>query len=312
VKVQRRIKREQALRRSSDEKVTNLTRELQTTKDRLARIERAGNTDDSAKTLKGFNDQLAALGVQLTAAIEAGESAKQADIQMKIGDVQADKKLLERDIEAAKQRKANGEEEETRGRVNTETPERPALVSDFMAANRRWWNMPSAKELKEAAVEIDKDIKQQIKDGDLDYEEYSEEHMDELTVRLAKEAEKLDLDVEIRDFNGEIFELDNEDDDQLETRGAANGRDKGKDVRSRSRGAPQGGMGGREGRRGAQSDIELAKQGRARLSEDDYQTMRVYGLNPNDDDARKRFAKERVRTILTDSSRSSTDRRGSR
>jgi len=134
-------------------------------------------------------------------------------------------------------------------------------------------------------------------------------------VRLAEEAERLGLDIEIRDFNGDVFELDADEEEEQDTRrDAANGRDKGKDVRSRNggKGAPQGGMGGREGRRGAQSDLELAKQGRARLTEDDYQTMRVYGLNPNDDDHRKRFAKERVRTILTDAQRSGGGRGGSR
>jgi hypothetical protein len=310
-RVQRRVERERALRRTSEERVTNLTRENKEIKDRLARIERASDTGESEKTLKGLTDKLAALQKKLETAIEDGKTVDQANLQMEIGDALAEKKLLERDIATAKARKDEKPEE----REVTPTADRPPLVDDFMRANRRWWNLPSAEKLKNAAIEIDKQIKQEIKDGDADYEEYSEGHMDELTVRLAEEAERLDLGIEVRDINGDVYEPDEDEeegsDDDEKDDATADRRSRETNVRGKGkeRGAPQGGMGGREGRRGAQSDLELARQGRARLTADDYETMRVYGLNPNDEDHRKRFAKERVRTILTEAGKAG---RGSR
>jgi hypothetical protein len=51
------------------------------------------------------------------------------------------------------------------------------------------------------------------------------------------------------------------------------------------------------------SDLELARQGKARLTEADYAQMRVFKLDPNDPKVRTQFAKERVRTILTEANK---------
>jgi hypothetical protein len=128
--------------------------------------------------------------------------------------------------------------------------------------------------------------------------------MDHLTKLVAKEAKKLGIDVQIRDFNGDVYE-DGDADEPEPDNSARNGRRGTRDVKASGNGArpPQGGQGGREGRRGAMSDLELARQGKARLTEADYAQMRVFKLDPNDPKVRTQFAKERVRTILTEANK---------
>lgn len=306
---QRRDNRRREAQRASDQKVSNLTTELNKTRERLAKLERAGSENEIALSISQLEAKLESLKKELAAAIEAGDTTKQLDLTVKMGEVQGDLALARRDLQAAKNRPQQ-QQQEAEEREEEREQGTPELVEDFVRANRRWWNLPSAKPLKDAAIEIDKIIKQEIADGDLDFDEYSPEHMDELVARLAEEKEKLGFnDVVLRDFEGEEFVLDDDDTEQ-EPRGdrrsstAATGRDKGRDVKGKDRGnsrrAPQGGMGGREGRRGPQSDLELARQGKARLTEEDYAQIRVFKLDPNDPEVRKRFAKERVRTILTE------------
>jgi hypothetical protein len=219
-------------------------------------------------------------------------------LQIELGDVQASIKLQERDLEVAKRQAETSTETQTTR--DDQKKQQPKLVRDWLASNRKWWNLPSAKPLREASVEIDKQIREEISKGDLDFKEYDEDHMDELTARLLEEANRLGLNFQINDFNGEEFIPDDEEGNEPDQT-AANGRDKGTKVRGNNRGrAPQGSMGGRDGRRNAPTDVELARQGKVRLTEADFQQMRVFKLNPQDPDARKAFAKERIRTILTE------------
>lgn len=305
---QRRENRERELARRSTEQVTNLTAQNRQLQERLAKLERSGSEREIEGSIATMKAQIETLKKELEAAIEAGETSKQLDLTIKIGEVQGRLALAERDLQNAKAAPAVKETTAEAG-ADPMQGKRPAIVDDWIKANRKWWNLPSAKLLRDAAVAIDKQIREEIADGELDFDEYTEEHVDELTERLAEERERLGEQFavfEIRDFEGEEFVLDEPDQnerDRGDRETAANGRDREKSVRGNDRGtrrSPQGGMGGREGRRGAMSDLELARQGKARLTEDDYAQMRVFKLDPNDPNVRKRFARERVRTILTE------------
>lgn len=313
---QRRGNRERELLRKSGEQVSDLTRRLSDATTRLAKLERAGSEKEVTTSIAQMEAQLAGLKTELAAAMEAGDTAKNLDLTIKLTELQGRLAVARRDLEVIKARPAVDPAAAERGAGGGDPGEeqQPQLVADWMTANRKWWNLPSAKALREAAVAIDKQIREEIADGELEFGEYSEDHIDELTLRLAEERERLGdkfMDFEIRDFEGEVFDLDQEPEGEERDRSgrretAAAGRDKGNDVRGNERGsrrAPQGGMGGREGRRGAQSDLELARQGKARLTEDDYEQMRIFRLDPNNPDVRKRFAKERVRTILTEANK---------
>lgn len=299
--VARRINRERELRRRTEEEVSNVTAENQRLQERLARYERAKSDPAKIETsLKELKAKLEELKKKLFEVIEAGETQKQMELQIELGDVQASIKLQERDLEAAKKQAEADPDTDTSDNPGSQKKQQPKLVRDWLASNRKWWNLPSAEPLRKASIEIDKQIRDEIQNGDLDFKEYDEDHMDELTSRLMDEADRLGLNFQIKDFNGEDFIPDDEEGDEP-TEQAANGRDKGNNVRGNNRGrAPQGSMGGREGRRKAPSDLELARQGKVRLTEADFQQMRVFKLNPQDPNARKAFAKERIRTILTD------------
>jgi hypothetical protein len=52
------------------------------------------------------------------------------------------------------------------------------------------------------------------------------------------------------------------------------------------------------------TDADLARQGKVGLAEADFTQMRMYGLDPKNVEHKKRFAKERMRTIITDEKRS--------
>lgn len=301
-KMQRRINREQELRRASEEEVTNITAENRKLKEKLAKFQRAGGTEQIETSIKALKEKVKEITGKLEKAIEAGETKEQLALQIELGEVQAKILLAERDLESAKQRATTDPEDDADADAR-KAPEQPKIVKDWLRANAKWWNLPSADPLRKASIELDKQIRAEIKDGDLDFDEYSEDHMDELTERLIEEADRLQLDFVIRDFNGEEYTLDDEADEPAERERAADrGRNKGRDVRSNSRGSrsPQGGMGGRDGRRNAPTDLELARQGKVRLSEADYAQMRQYKLDPNDPAARKAFGKERIRTILTE------------
>lgn len=311
---QRRDNRAAELARKSEEKVSNLTRALGAANERIAKLERAGDEKGITATIAQLEAKIKEITTQLAAAKEAGNTTEDLALTIKLGEVQGELALARRDLQVAKARPAvdPGAADNRGAGDDKEDDKRPEIVEDWMTANRRWWNLPSAEALRKAAVVLDNQIREEIRDGELDIDEYSEAHMDELTMRLADEQERLGLDFEIRDFEGEVFIPEEEPDPSADReRGerhatAANGRDKGNDVRGRDRGtrrAPQGGMGGRDGRRGAQSDLELAKQGKARLTDEDYEQMRIFKLNPNDPEVKKRFAKERVRTILTEASK---------
>jgi hypothetical protein len=107
------------------------------------------------------------------------------------------------------------------------------------------------------------------------------------------EAEPEDLDRDAR----------NRDDDRDLDRGRGRDRDAGRD-RDTRRAPPRrhaaGNMGTNDRRRGNSDARTLAEQGRVRLTPADHAQMREYGLDPNSPKDKKAFAKERMRTILSE------------
>ncbi len=310
-KVRRRINRERALRRKSDERSDEIAAENVRLRERL-KLARKEDVTAQETTLAAKKEQIKTITTQLEAAIEAGNTKEQLDLTIKLGELQADIKLMERDIATAKEAQA-GVEEETEARTDGPAPEAVKAATKWARVNRSWWNLSAFKDAQKDTMTLDRQILAEIKDGDLDIEPYSDEHMDELAHRL--KAAYPDLD--IRNLDDERVDLDGDgdddedrdmrdDDDELE-RGSRrqNGRREvernGRNGNGRGR-APQGGIGGRGGR-GRPDPVALARQGKVQLGREDYAQMRQYGLDPNDKKVRERFAKERMRTILTDAQR---------
>jgi len=301
-RVRRRINREISLRRRVE---TRLEREIaarQRAEERLARLEKLQQEIENNSSVKDIEQKIKEVTEQLAQAKEAGETQKELELTIKLTDLQAELKLLrfnlERNAREQIARDTSGDEDadDTRsyGRERS---------SEWIRANRRWWNTTRWAAAKRDAIAHDKTILEEIKDGTLDFEPYSDEHFEELSRRLKADYPELDL----RTIDGDPFELDDDEGDDVSDRdnrraaGEYHDRDRGsRQVNGNgSRRAPMGGLGGRDGRR-ERSEVELAMAGKVRLTEDDFRQMRIFGLDPNNPEHKKRFAKERMRTILAE------------
>src|SRR5688572_5182712 len=90
-RVRGRINREIALRKRTERRLNEQTAVNDELRDRLGRVERRQNanqiTDDAQKSLKEINSKIEAKKAQLAAAIEAGETAKQLDINIELSEL---------------------------------------------------------------------------------------------------------------------------------------------------------------------------------------------------------------------------------
>ena len=288
-KVQRRINREIALRRGVERRLDEQTSETMELRERLAKLERANQQNTSSAALATqvaeIERNIQDVRTRLEAAIETGKTSEQLDLNIKLADLVADLKLAKFKAEQVR---------ETAEKTTTEEKpreERAPVVEDWMRANKKWWNLSRFRDAKADAITIDKEIIAEIKSGDLDFEQYSEEHLRELASRL-KEAYP---DLDVRDSDGQPVNAEDGVEDRTDIADE-------KQARQTPRVAPVGGV-NRSGRRD-NSDRSAVAAGRVRLTNQDFATMRLFGLDPNNDEHRKRFAKERQRTVLSAGARS--------
>ena len=59
-----------------------------------------------------------------------------------------------------------------------------------------------------------------------------------------------------------------------------------------------GDSGARDLERQRASELEMARQGKVVLTAEDFKEMRIFKLDPNNPEHKKRFAQERARTLL--------------
>lgn len=309
--IRARINRERALKDQANIRATNAVRRAENVEARLAKIERAQLDVNNNVGVKDLEQKIATLKGELAKAVEKGETQEQMDLTIKLGDAQADLKLLKYDL---KRKQDDATAEEARAKKEREAADasggdaggddEPApTTQEWMAANRAWFSKVRFKEAKADAIALDKEILAEIADGEVDFEQYSEEHFEELNTRLAA----LHPDLPINSLDGEPFEAAGDDDEEDENVGTRN-NDRGGDRRTartpvNGRRPPVGGSGQRSNGRKQVSEVELAKQGKVRLDESDFKQMRMYGLDPKDPKQKERFARERMRSILTQDKR---------
>lgn len=325
-RVQKRIARERAivnrertLREQAQRELGEERTARQELSERVLRIEREGKVVAANTDVKALESQIEALVPQIAAATEAGDTAKALSLQIKLGDLQGDLKVLKFELKLRGENARIVEENERRERERREaaakrgapaaedglTDEERRAAAKFPRVNRRWWN--SDADAKEAALAIDAEILEELDAGDLDFDKYSDEHFEELAQRLHEEFPEL----EIRDLDREPYQFDDQAQD-LEDRGGARGARRGARVSNNQRQngnrAPQGRLGSE---RRVANEVEMARQGRVVLTEDDFKEMRVFKMDPNNPEHKKAFAKERARTILAGAARGD-DQRGAR
>ncbi|HSV90907.1 MAG TPA: hypothetical protein VLH80_07390 [Nitrospiraceae bacterium] len=298
------VNRERALREQTQRALDEERAARQATDERIARLERATTEVAQNAGVKDLENQIATLKPQLAAAMEAGETAKALDIQDKLSDLKAKLEVVKYDL-AQRARAAEAAAAAARSRTTTTTteadktteidPDAAASAAAFKKANRHWWNRTANKEAKEDAVTIDREILQEIQDGELDFEPYSDEHWEEVAHRLHEAYPHL----EIQDLDGQPYNFDDEEQENMNQNDRRNGGKTGRQQNGRQQGnrAPTRGM-GQNGRKSA-SDMDLARQGKVTLDQDDFATMRLFKMDPNNPNDKKYFAKEKMRSILT-------------
>lgn len=302
------VNRERALREATQRELTEERAARVAQDERIARLERSQTQVAGNASVKDLENQLAALKPQFVAALEAGESAKAADLNDKISDLKAKLEVVKYDLhqkqiaaEAAAARRTTAATTTTTTDATTAVDEQRAaeLSAQFWRQNRHWANRTANKEAASDVVLIDKEILAEVEAGDLDFDRYSDEHFEELARRLHAEHPHL----EIQDLEGEPYNFDDDEGDMNDTRGGNNGRQQNNG--RQSQGGRQGNRGaapvrnmGQGGRR-APNEVELARQGKVILDDDDRATMRLFKMDPNDPNAKKYFAREKARSIVS-------------
>lgn len=309
-RVRARINRERALRMRTERKLDESNADNQELRERVARLERRQTVSEvsteAKQKIKDIDAKITTATAALTAAAEAGDTAKQMNLNIEISGLIADKKLLEQraeDQRVAAERAANERGTEERA-GEREDPRIARMTARWQTANRKWWNLNRFSGVKKDAVELDIELRSEVGNGAVDMEEYSDEYFAELSSRL----KGLYPDLDVRGLDGEAIELEADDVDRTNSRERDRDRDSDRGQRSSSRRPAAGSMGTHDRRRGGGDAAAMASQGRVRLSAPDYAQMRTYGLDPNNEAHKKRFAKERMRTILSGDGESS--RRG--
>lgn len=284
--VQRQLTEEQTARRAQDERIARLER---------AQTEVAGNTG-----VKDLEAKIEALKPQIAAAMEGGETAKVLDLQDKLSDLKAQLAVLKYDLQQ-RQRQADAQaatRQQQTGATDTtaviDDPRVAELAVAFQKANRHWWNRSANKAAREDCITIDKEILADIQAGELDFEPYTDEHFEEMARRLHDTYP----DLEIQDLDGQPYQFDEDDmnDDRDGNRGQRGNGNRQQQQTGRGS-APVNRM-GQNGRIRA-TEVDLARQGKVTLTQEDFATMRTFKMDPNNPTDKKYFAKEKMRSILS-------------
>jgi hypothetical protein len=303
------VNRERALREQTQGQLAEERAARQAQDERIAKLERAQTEIAGNAGVKDIEAQIAALRPQITAALEGGDTAKTLELNEKLSDLKAKLEVLKYDLgqrqraaeAAAASKRTTGTTAATTDTTSETDPRVAELAVQFQKMNRHWWNRSANKAAREDAITIDREILGDIQAGELDFEPYSDEHWEELAHRLHETYPEL----EIQDLDGQPYIFDNEE-DMTDTAGRRTG---GNNARPQNGGrqqqpgrgarvsAPVARM-GQNGRRGPDL-VEKARRGQVEIDDDLRNTMRIFKVDPNDPNAKKYFARERARTILS-------------
>lgn len=302
--------RERALREQSDKQLKDERVARQALDDRLIRIERTQKQVDTNGDLRALKVERDALVPMIAAATEAGETKKALELQIKHGELQGRIGIMEYDIklrsENAQAIEAREKQERDRRQAEGDTSrqipahelaENQERIAGYKKSNRFWTRKGDNSDAFRIQGELDQEILDGISAGEYDFKPYSEEHFQELADQLHEEFP----DLELCDPDGVPYEFDgtaNEDDTRGDRRPerAMNER--------QQNGRPPAGRGGtRNGGRRAPDIVEQARQGKVTLTAEDFKTMRIYKLDPNNPKDKVAYAKERARSIISEASR---------
>lgn len=285
------VNRERTLREQTQRELAEERTARTALTERLDRIERAQTEVTANADVKALQAQIDALIPQIATATEVGDTKKAFELQIKLGDLQGDLKIRKYEL-AQQARQATTQQRQTATTQATDTtsevdPAAAESAERFKRANRHWWNRSANKSARDDAITIDREILDELRAGELDFEPYSDEHWEEVARRLHETYP----DLEIQDLDGVAYEFGEDEGEPMNN---------GRDQRQNGRRA------GNPGTRGAQqtgrrntTEADLARQGKVTLNESDFNTMRLFKMDPNSPTDKKYFAKEKMRSILS-------------
>lgn len=228
--------------------------------------------ETQAPDTKDLDSQLSALESDLAAAIEAGDSAKQAKLNVKIAQL-----TTERATRLAAPRRQ--EQRSTQQRAAPAKTAGPTPTGRaFIEANEDWWSDPEQAAARAAITAIDDSL---IANGS---DPNSERHYE----RIAKRAKEMGLKVKIRqpfddgaDMRNDVVDLEDEDEPPR---------------RNQRRTAPMGNNG--TSRQRVNTEVRDARAGKIVLDDAARETMRTFKLDPENPQHVRAFAKSRQERIL--------------
>lgn len=301
------VNRERNLREQTQRELAEERSARQALTERLDRIERAQTEVTGNADVKALQSKIDALAPQIAAATEGGDTKKALELQIQLGDLQGDLKILKYDLqrkaEVARVQSAQSQQAATQRATDTTVqvdPEAAESAERFKRANRHWWNRSGNKQARDDAVTIDVEVLGDIRNGELDFQPYSDEHWEEVARRLHESYPNL----EIQDLEGAAYQFDEEGEgDDMNQRGNGRQQQRRSIPTPPMRGAQQNG-------RRTQTEVDLARNGKVTLNEKDFNTMRTFKMDPNNPTDKKYFAQEKRRSILNGERQSGGNRNG--
>lgn len=284
------VNRERTLREQTQRELAEERTARQALTERLDRIERAQTEVTGNADVKALQSQIDALVPQIAAATEAGDTKKSLELQIKLGDLQGDLKVLKYDLQKKVEAARTQATKTVVRAVDTTTEVDPEAIDSaerFKKANRHWWNRSANKEARDDAVTIDLEVINDIRAGELDFEPYSDEHWEEVARRLHESYPNL----EIQDLDGVAYTFDDEGEPMK------NDQTRGQQPNARRATPPM--RGSQQNGRRTQTEADMARQGKVTLDQNDFNTMRLFKMDPNNPTDKKYFAQEKRRSILT-------------
>lgn len=241
---------------------------------RTQRVER-----DEAPNTADLDAKLEAAQAKLEKAIESGDSAAQAKLNIEIAQLTSDKSIR---LHAPRRQQQQTQQQRP---IQDTKPKGPTPTGKaFLSANAEWWDDPDMAPIKQAVIAIDDSLLRNGSDPN------SERHYE----RIARRAKEMGLKVKIN------MPFDDEVDDM----GGDTTVDLNRDERRERRNPPQGGNGNSRNR--VNTEVRDARAGRVVLQlganhdGPDAQVMRTFKLDPTNPAHVKAFAKSRQERITSE------------
>lgn len=249
-----RLSREQRAKKKAQDEARQIREQNARLEARLKKLE----SSHSERELSEIERNIGEIEKQLEDAIEKGETKTQLQLTRKMTDLQAELKVSRKAAELMGDDDDQGPKQS--GKPSGDSNQNP-YADEWMDSHSDWYGMKGFERQTRLVNRLDKEI---FKDG---YDPQTEEYFEELDRRLKEKAP-------------EVFDEIEEDDDKALTPSGKRNRDK----------PPVAPTGSGEDRTSGRASGLGSK---VTLDDNDFKVMRTFGLDPNDPETLKEFARNK-------------------